>query len=342
MKITEKIISTPRLAINCLVAGKKENPAILLLHGNFSSAIYWQPLLQQLHHDYYLIAPDLRGYGKTQRARVDATQGARDWSLDLQALLTTLGISQTHVVGWSLGGAVAMQMAWEVPALISSVILICPVSPYGFGGTRGIEGLPLPEFVGAGGGAVSPEFVQRIRQQDLTQDSPHSPRNIIKQFYFRPPFCHPMIEEFLAGSLLQDTSEFAYPGDAAVANAWPNFGPGKWGAINAVSGKYFNMTPWWQSAHKAPVLWVRGDSDLVVSDNSLFDMGFLGQMGYIPGWPGAEQFPPQPMVSQTRYFFQEYTKKGGFFQEVVIANTAHSPHLEQPEAFYQQLKAWVK
>jgi pimeloyl-ACP methyl ester carboxylesterase len=86
-------------------------------------------------------------------------------------------------------------------------------------------------------------------------------------------------------------------------------------------------------ANKPPILWVRGDADMIVSDLSFFDFGGLGQMGFVPGWPGADVFPPQPMVSQTRAVLERYQANGGSYQEVVIADTAHSPHIEKPEAF---------
>ena len=50
---------------------------------------------------------------------------------------------------------------------------------------------------------------------------------------------------------------------------------------------------------KPPVLWIRGADDQIVSDQSLFDVGTLGALGAIPGYPGSDVFPSQPMVSQT-------------------------------------------
>jgi pimeloyl-ACP methyl ester carboxylesterase len=38
---------------------------------------------------------------------------------------------------------------------------------------------------------------------------------------------------------------------------------------------------------------------VVISDTSAWDVGFLGQAGHVPGWPGEDAYPPQPMVSQT-------------------------------------------
>ena len=90
---------------------------------------------------------------------------------------------------------------------------------------------------------------------------------------------------------------------------------------------------------KPPVLWIRGTDDLIVSDTSFFDLNFLGQLGAIPGWPGAEVAPPQPMIAQTRRVLDTYTAQGGHYRELVLADCGHSPHLEHPDAVHEALLA---
>ena len=93
---------------------------------------------------------------------------------------------------------------------------------------------------------------------------------------------------------------------------------------------------------KPPILWVRGSHDQIVSDQSLFDLGTLGQLGAVPDWPGADVFPPQPMVSQTRTVLDQYRANGGSYQEEVIEDTGHTPYIEQPEAFMALLLAHLQ
>jgi pimeloyl-ACP methyl ester carboxylesterase len=81
------------------------------------------------------------------------------------------------------------------------------------------------------------------------------------------------------------------------------------------------------------VLWIRGDSDQIVSDTSAVDLGFLGQVGAVPGWPGADAYPPQPMVGQMRTVLDRYRAAGGRYEERVLADCGHSPHLEHPDEF---------
>jgi pimeloyl-ACP methyl ester carboxylesterase len=84
---------------------------------------------------------------------------------------------------------------------------------------------------------------------------------------------------------------------------------------------------------KPPVLWVRGDADQIVSDTSVFDLAFLGSVGAVPGWPGAETCPPQPMVTQMRAVLDRYAATGGAYREVVLPDVGHSPHVERPQEF---------
>jgi len=73
--------------------------------------------------------------------------------------------------------------------------------------------------------------------------------------------------------------------------------------------------------------------DLAVSDAAASDPGALGQMGLIPGWPGAEVYPPQPMLAQTRAVLERYAIAGGAYREIVIQNAGHVPFLEKPAEF---------
>ncbi|MDY6868373.1 MAG: alpha/beta hydrolase, partial [Chloroflexota bacterium] len=69
--------------------------------------------------------------------------------------------------------------------------------------------------------------------------------------------------------------------------------------------------------------------------HSFFDLGTLGEMGLIPGWPGAAVYPPQPMVSQTRDILEQYQANSGEYREVVITDTAHTPYVEKPQEFME-------
>lgn len=336
--ITSRMIPTARIRTHVLFSGPDDGEPVVFVHGNASSSTFWEETMLALPGHYRGIAPDLRGYGDTEDLLIDATCGARDWTEDLKALSDELGSRPAHLLGWSMGAAPVLQFAMDYPELVSSISLVNPVSPYGFGGTKGPDGQPCyPDFAGSGGGTVNPEFVRRMQENDRSTDDPNSPRNVINAFYFKPPFRAAREEEFLSSLLLEKTGPERYPGDMTGSPNWPTVAPGVYGPINAGAPKYLNLSGITRMPAKPPVLWIRGDSDQIVSDNSLFDFGTLGKLGLVPGWPGDEVFPPQPMVSQTRAVLESYQQNGGSYREVVIAGAGHSPHIEKPEDFRQAL-----
>jgi len=336
--ITAQTVTTPRLTTRVLFSGPEEGVPVLFLHGNVSSATWWEEALVGLPSGYRGIAPDQRGFGEAElNKKIDATNGMGDLADDAAALLDYLGISQAHIVGNSLGGMVVWRMLADYPERFLTATLVDTGSPYGFGGTKDVDGTPCyPDFAGSGGGLSNPELVQRMKDGDRSLDSPFSPRSAIRSLLVKPPFI-PAREDVLVDSLNSThIGQQDVPGDAENSPNWPFMAPGKWGATNATSPKYaVDVSKILAAQPKPSLLWVRGSHDLVVSDTAAADPGVLGMMGLIPGWPGAEVFPPQPMLGQTRLVLEKYAVAGGSYQEVVIADTGHLPFIENPEAFNQ-------
>ncbi len=328
------IVQTARLRMHMITRGPADGEPILFVHGNLSAARFWEETLVALPPGFQAIAPDMRGYGRSEVAPVDATRGMRDFSDDLYALVEALELERPHVVGWSLGGCVVMQYAIDHPDAAASITLIAPGSPFGFGGTRDLEGTPTaPNFAGSGAGMVNAEFARRVATGDRSGESPYSPRNVMNTAYFKPPFRSAREDVFVDEILLTASGDHNYPGDVVPVSTWPGIAPGVCGVNNALSPKYCNLSAFAAIPTSIPVLWIRGDADRIVSDTSLSDVGMLGQLGVIPGWPGSDVFPPQPMVSQTRAVLARYAAHGGCYQEVVLSDCGHSPHIEQPDAF---------
>ncbi len=337
-------IATPRLRTFVLAASDEGGTPIIFIHGNVSSGRFWEETLAALPAGYRGLAPDLRGYGESETLPVDATRGMGDFADDLHALVETLGLGAVHLVGWSLGGNVALQYAIDHPAHVASLTLVAVGSPYGFGGTKDLDGTPTwPDFAGSGGGTANPEFVQRLAAGDRSAESPVSPRNVMNAFYFKPPFvATPEREELYVTALLQTkTTPGNYPGDLTASDNWPQVAPGMQGPNNALAPNYCNQGNFAAITPQPPVLWIRGADDQIVSDTSLFDFGFLGQLGAVPGWPGAETYPPQPMVGQVRAVLDRYAANGGNYREEVLADCGHSPHIERPADFRRLLFAFL-
>ena len=338
-KIASHLVRTPRLAIHLLSRGPEDGIPVILVHGNLSTSRFWEGTLASLPDQYRALAPDLRGFGDSDALPVDATRGMRDFAADIHSLADALGLNRhgrrIHLLGWSVGGAVVMQYAIDHPEEVASLVLVDPMSPYGFGGTRDTAGTPCwPDYAGSGAGTANPDFVKLLQAGGRGGESPNSPRNVMNNFYFKPPFRLDPDREatLLTGMLSTRVGEDHYPGDVVSSPNWPGVQPGHRGINNAISPKYCNLSLFASISPRPPVLWIRGADDQIVSDTSLFDFGFLGQIGAVPGWPGAEAYPPQPMVSQMRALLDAYREQGGTYEEVVIGNCGHSPHLEQPEA----------
>ena len=339
--VTSETVETPRLRIHALSAGPEDGETVVFLHGNVSSSRFFEETLVALPDRYRGIAPDLRGFGDTETKPVDATRGLGDFSDDLRGLLEALVPDQgVHLVGWSVGGTVAVRYAMDHPAGVASLTLINPMSPYGFGGTKDTAGNPCwPDHAGAGGGTANPEFTRRLSEGDRGEDDANSPLNVMNAFYYKPPFRAPENREevFLSSMLSTETGEENYPGDATGSENWPGVAPGTKGVNNAISPKYCNLSGFADIGPRPPVLWVRGADDAIVSDTSLLDFGYLGQLEAVPGWPGPEAYPPQPMVAQTRAVLEDYAGNGGGYREEVIPDCGHSPHVETPEKFRELL-----
>jgi pimeloyl-ACP methyl ester carboxylesterase len=344
--ITSKMMDTSRLKTHVLFSGPGDDTPVLFIHGNASSSTYWEEIMLKLPAGLRGIAPDLRGYGDTEDKLIDATRGMGDWIDDLLALLDALKVDKVHAVGHSMGGTIVLGLIAGAAERVLGATLINPGSPYGFGGSKDVNGTPnYDDFAGSGGGVVNPDFPKLIAAGDRSTDNPQaSPRVVMNSFYWKPPFKPEREEDLLSSLMTEKIGEQKYPGDSVASGNWPNVAPGKFGPINALSPKYVgdSVERFAAASPKPHVLWIRGDSDMIVSDNSFFDFGTLGKLGYVPGWPGEEVYPPQPMVGQTRNVLEQYKAKGGSYEEVVMADTAHSPYIEKPDEFMAEFVKVLK
>lgn len=344
--LTARQIRTSRLLTNVHTVGDPEGIPVVLVHGNVSSNRFFDELLLALPVGYYGVAPDLRGYGLSEILPINATRGVRDWSDDLRALFESLGLTGrlVHLLGWSMGGGVVMQYAIDYPAHVASLTLQAPVSPYGFGGTIDLSGtLAYADGAGAGGGAANPEFVQRLVRQEMAATDANSPRTVMNTFYFKPPFqVTTAVEDRLVESMLATaTGTDNYPGDLTSSPNWPGIAPGAHGVLNTMAPTHLNLSGFADIAPQPPVLWMRGADDQIVADFSLFDFAALGQLGAVPGWPGLDACPPQPMVSQMRAVLDRYRANGGAYSEIVLAECGHAPHIEKAAEFQAAFFAFL-
>lgn len=94
---------------------------VLCLHGHPGSGSSLSVFTRHLSQSFQTFAPDLRGYGKSQTS-LDFEM--TDHLYDLEALLDKYSISQCLVLGWSLGGILALELALRLPKRVTGLILI--------------------------------------------------------------------------------------------------------------------------------------------------------------------------------------------------------------------------
>jgi pimeloyl-ACP methyl ester carboxylesterase len=329
--ITSRQVQTERLQVHFLASGPEDGIPVIFVHGNVSSASFWEEAMLALPDGFRALAVDLRGYGFTEAKPIDATQGLGDMAADVRSLIEALGIGRHHIVGHSMGGGVVMKYALNHAADLLTITLVDTVSPYGYGGSKDVEGTMTYDDGCPTG--INPEFVQLLAAGERGTENPMAPRNVLRQFYVNPPFIPAREEELLSSMLTTKVGDDWYPGSFVPSDNWPGAAPGATGVLPAFNRKYFDASAIAGIDPRPPILWLRGADDLIVADNAMFDLAALGAMGAVPGYPGVEECPPQPMLQQIRAVLDQYAANGGAYEEVVIADAGHSPYLEQPEAF---------
>ena len=93
---------------------------LILLHGGLGSGEMFGPILPALTERHQVIAPDLQGHGRT--ADIGRPIDIRFMADDIAALIDHLGLDRPDVVGYSLGGGVALQTAVKYPAKVRRLV----------------------------------------------------------------------------------------------------------------------------------------------------------------------------------------------------------------------------
>ena len=124
------------------IRGKGE--PLLLLHGGLMSTAGFGPTLTRLAESRRVIGIDLQGHGHTALGR--STISLVDIGRDLAVVVQKLGLRQVDVMGYSFGGMAGMQLAFQHPALVRKLVVVCaPFARDGFFA----EMLPQQAAVGA-------------------------------------------------------------------------------------------------------------------------------------------------------------------------------------------------
>ena len=119
----KQLITTDRGVFNVRLYGDSTHPPLFLIHGWPQTGYCWHHTAQHIPN-YYIIAPDLRGMGDSNRA-VELEHYTKDeMAKDIFAIADALGIEQFNLGGHDWGGAIVQEMAFLDPERIKKLLIL--------------------------------------------------------------------------------------------------------------------------------------------------------------------------------------------------------------------------
>ena len=115
------IVDGPDVSLSYRVWGEGE--PVTLLHGFTLNGRSWREVIARMPKRWTWIAPDLRGHGETRTAP-GAPCTMESCTTDLQMLWDSLGITSSHVVGYSMGGRLGLHVATRLPERVRSLLTL--------------------------------------------------------------------------------------------------------------------------------------------------------------------------------------------------------------------------
>jgi pimeloyl-ACP methyl ester carboxylesterase len=167
--------------VNYRLAGK--GPLIVLVHGITSNSECWREVMPWLADDFTVLAPDLLGHGESAKPRGDYSLGA--YASGIRDLIVALGYERGTFLGHSLGGGVAMQLAYQFPERCERLAL---VSSGGLG--------PEVHFLLRAAALPGAEWVLPLIARPGTRDAGRAAGRFLSRLGFRPA---PDLAEFARG-----------------------------------------------------------------------------------------------------------------------------------------------
>jgi pimeloyl-ACP methyl ester carboxylesterase len=124
------------------VATGGSGPAVVLLHGSFVDHSTWDGVAAELGRDFRIVAPDLPGFGESEKPSPSRfPYGVDAFAEAIADLYAGLDLGRATVIGHALGGAVALTLAARHPELVERLVLIAPLCEPANHGLRSRLGL---------------------------------------------------------------------------------------------------------------------------------------------------------------------------------------------------------
>lgn len=207
---------------------KGSGPPVLLLHGFTGSTNTWEPILPYLSDEYTWIAIDLLGHGKTESPLSSDRYHMEDQVEDINEIRKTLGYKYIHLLGYSMGGRVALSYAVTYQEMVISLIL-----------------------------ESSSPGLQSAEERENRMKSDKSLANRIKK-----EGVHSFIDYWEQIPLFQ--SQQKLPGDVKQRIREERLSQSETGLANSLLGMGTGSQPsWWERLHELtrPILLITGEED---------------------------------------------------------------------------------
>jgi 3-oxoadipate enol-lactonase len=127
----------------------------------------FEPVIEELSTNYRVLAPDLRGFGRSGHLAPPSTVDQH--AHDLAQVLTSLSIPSAVVLGYSQGGVVAQQLVLDYPGLVSHLVLCCTFAHNQLTWREKIEGLALPWLIRVFGPKQLAQMAKGLTPEQTTQ-----------------------------------------------------------------------------------------------------------------------------------------------------------------------------
>jgi pimeloyl-ACP methyl ester carboxylesterase len=240
-----------------------EGPVLVLVHGITGSSDTWREVMRPLAAEHTVIAPDLLGHGESAKPRGDYSLGA--YASGIRDLMIALGHDRATFVGHSLGGGVAMQLAYQFPEHLDRLVLVCS-------GGLGREVHPVLRSTALPGA----EFVLPLLCAQPLREAGGALGRVLRRLGFQ---AGPDLTEIATG--------FASLGDVEARQAFIHTAR----SIIDVGGQRVSATDRLYLAEEVPTLLVWGERDPIIPAEH-----GRGAQGLMPGsrlevFPGAGHFP---------------------------------------------------
>lgn len=149
---------------------------IVLIHGFPLDHTMWRAQIEALSKSCHVIAPDLRGFGKSTLTAGDAEQGVdmRQYAADIAAVLDDLGVSEPAILcGFSMGGYVLWQFVQEFRGRVRAVVLCDTKAAADSDEVRAARASGAEEVLRSGAGPIADSLLPKLLAPATLADRPY-------------------------------------------------------------------------------------------------------------------------------------------------------------------------